>query len=166
MLNSVSCIVECWNMPFKMLNGSWTLLNTHSTYVEQHVRILARTLKWRKRGNVIIALRCKRCRCNYETSKKRRKNRKTWTSFGAYYTLLAELRNHELRSRVGLPTHINTFSKFHSHTAAVSVAMLDLFTKPRDTKLENDWWTSFNKRQLVEWNDCDYNGYSKIWWDT
>ena len=90
--------------------------------------------------------------------KKRRKNRKTWTrewlknrtSFGAYYTLLAELRNHVFWSRVGLSTHINTFSKFHSNTAAVSVAMLDLSTKPRDTKLENDWWTSFNKRQLVE----------------
>ena len=47
-------------------------------------------------------------------------------------------------------THINTFSKFHSNTAVVSVATLDLSTKPRDTKLENDWWTSFNKRQLVE----------------
>ena len=45
---------------------------------------------------------------------------------------------------VGLSTHINTFSKFHSNTAAVSVAALDLSTKLRDTKLENDWWTSFN----------------------
>ena len=92
--------------------------------------------------------------------KKRRKTRKTctrvWqknrTSFRAYYTLLAELRNHIFWSRVGLSTHINTFSKFHSNTASVSVAMLDLSTKPRDTKLENDWWTSFNKRHLVERN--------------
>ena len=69
-----------------------------------------------------------------------------------YYTLLAELRNHVFWSRVGLSTHINTFSKFHSNTAAVSVAMLDLSTKPHGTKLENHWWTSFNKRQLVERN--------------
>ena len=92
--------------------------------------------------------------------KKRQKNRKTWprewlknrTSFGAYYTLLAELRNHVFLSRVGLSTHINTFSKFHSNRAAVSVALLDLSTKPRDTKLEGDCCTSFNKRQLVERN--------------
>jgi len=49
---------------------------------------------WR---NVIIALRCKRCRCNHETlKKKRRKNgleNGKKTSFGAYYTPLAELRN-------------------------------------------------------------------------
>ena len=112
------------------------------------------------RKNVIIALWCKRCRFNHETSKKRRKNRKMWTrewlknrtSFRACYTLLAELRNSVFWSRVGLSTHINTFSKFHSNTAAVSVALLDLSTKARDTKLENDWWTSFNKRQLVKRN--------------
>ena len=56
------------------------------------------------RRNVVIALRCKRCRCNCKTSKKRRKNRKTWTrdwlknrnSLGTYYALFAELRYHIL----------------------------------------------------------------------
>ena len=50
------------------------------------------------------------------------------------------------------PVNPNTFSKFHSNTAAVSVAMLDLSTKSCDTKLENDWWMSLNKRQFVERN--------------
>ena len=45
-----------------------------------------------------------------------------------------------------------SFSKFNSNTASVSVAMLDLSTKPHNTKLENDSWTSSNKRQLVERN--------------
>ena len=79
---------------------------------------------------------------------------KNRTSFGAYYTLLAELRNYVFWSRGGLSTHINTFSKFHSNTTAVSVAMVDLSTKlrMRDTSLENDCSTWFNKRQLVERN--------------
>ena len=92
--------------------------------------------------------------------KKDEKNRKTWTrewlknrtSFGAYYTLLAELRDHVFWSRVGLSTNINTFSNFRFNTAAVLVALLDLPTKPRDIKLENDCSTSFSKRQLVERN--------------
>ena len=61
--------------------------------------------------------------------KKRRKNRKTWTrEWLKNRTLLAELGNHVFRSHVVLSTHINTFSRFHSNTAAVSVAMLDLST--------------------------------------
>ena len=32
-------------------------------------------------------------------------------------------------------------TKFHPNTAASSTAMLDLSTKLRDTKLENDWLT-------------------------
>ena len=65
---------------------------------------------------------------------------------------LAELRNHVFWSHVGLSTHINTFSKFHSNTAAVSVTMLVLSTKLRDTKFENHWSMSFNMQQLVERN--------------
>ena len=44
--------------------------------------------------------------------------------------------------------HINTFLKFHSNTAAVPVAMFDLSAKARDTKLENDWWTSTSSHLL------------------
>ena len=50
---SVSCVVECWNMPFNMLNGCWTLLNgielgsipfnklphPHSTFVAQQINV-------------------------------------------------------------------------------------------------------------------------------
>ena len=142
----------CW----KVVATCWILIQLMSSNICAFWREL-----WNcARRNVITALRCKHCRCNYETSEKRRKNRKTWTPewlknrtfFGAYYTLLAELRDHVFWSRVGLSTNINTFSNFRFNTAAVLVALLDLPTKPRDIKLENDCSTSFNKRQPVERN--------------
>ena len=121
------------------------------------MRILARTLKLRTKKCFvasIVAVIMKRRKKDEKIGKRGlEKNRlKKNTSFGAYYTLLAELRNHVFWSRVGLSTNINTFSKFHSNTAAVLVAWLDLPTKPRNNVLENDCLTSFNKRQLVERN--------------
>ena len=77
---------------------------------------------------VIMKRRKKKTKKSENMDSRLAKNR---TSFGAYHTLLAELRNHVFWSREGLSTHINTFSKFHSNTAAVSFAMVDLSTKLR-----------------------------------
>ena len=44
------------------------------------------------------------------------------------------------------------FSKCYLNAAVSPAAMLGLFRNPRDSKLENAWLTSFNKRQLFERN--------------
>jgi len=81
------------------------LLNTHWTFVEQQLHILARI--WNGgRGNVAVALRSSVVAVIMRRRQKRRKNRKIWTRewlrnrtiIGAYYTLLAELRNLDISS--------------------------------------------------------------------
>ena len=43
-------------------------------------------------------------------------------------------------------------SKFNSTESHSTAAMVNLSTRPRGTKLENDWLTAFNKLNLAEWS--------------
>ena len=113
--------------------------------------------------------------------RRQRKGEKNWTRewlknrtyFGAYYTLLAELRNLDVLSYrflsrllvfATLLSYIMQTGKLiiksDEYSSILKVpfenSLLILFCrhveKSCDTKLEKDWLTSFNMRQLVERN--------------
>ena len=107
---------------------------------------------------------------------KRRKNRKIWTRewlrnrtiFGAYYTLLAELRNlwsfDVIAYRHGKVSYrlISwlALSKLHSNSNSAdsnsSAAMLILPRNHVTPNSKNDWFKPFNSRQLVERNRAKF----------
>ena len=115
---------------------------------------------------------------------KRHKNRKIWmhewlrnrTIFGAYYTLLAELRNLDIssyRNFVGMDViayrHRKVsyrliswlvLSKLHSNSNSAdsnsSAAMLILPRNHVTPNSKNDWFKPFNRQQLVERNRAKF----------
>lgn len=115
---------------------------------------------------------------------KRRKNRKIWTRewlrnrtiFGAYYTLLAELRNLDISSyrnflRMDVIAYRHgkvsyrliswlVLSKLHSNSNSAdsnsSAAMLILPRNHVTPNSKNDWFKPFNSRQLVERNRAKF----------
>ena len=79
-----------------------------------------------------------------------------YQSFVSHVTIFVILRSYIVQARKSLvqidqltggiktPVQLCCFQLFDRH--------VNISTKPRDTKLENDWLKPFNKRQLVERN--------------
>ena len=102
---------------------------------------------------------------------KRRKTRKIWTRewlrnrtiFGAYYTLLAKLRNLDISSyRNFLRMDVTSFNVHHVHSNSnsadfnSSAAMLIWPRNHVTPNSKNDWFKPFNSRQLVERNRAKF----------